>query len=504
MEELYAYAKYDETFRVCSLLCFTESSLQPEMLDGSFKLDNFTLFRGDRDLQATGKLSGGGMCMYVNTKWCSPHNIYVKHKHCDQHIELLTLSVRPYYLLREFSHILVTTVYIHPRSNYTQASETLTSHIHDIQTQSHDAFIIVTGDFKDCPRKTLLPFLHQLVDTPTRGDNCLDLLFTNIPNSHVCQKLWALGNSDHSLVYLRPKYTPMRHRKQPKQKTVLVRTPEIWDELRASFDCTDWNVFMNSTADVSELADTVCAYIKFCIDCVVPSPLVSESCSLSPPTLMRTFPGRVTGRTCEDVSWPNITTPQGVMHCLSRQECTLVSIECEAGPCRCSVCQGVEDIDDANSTSPPTEVYLIGTEMGTNWTVPPVHRLLLPSTVVAGQVFRFLLNLPTTYMYLKLAIGAQEAFLLAFHVNGSRIIRNTFLNNRWGDVEDDIPYYDFPANSEVEVIYIVRSQDYKVYVNTVFFFTFQHREPDLTLINRFETSGRGDFGMMKSLFVSTW
>ncbi|GFR63458.1 endonuclease domain of the non-LTR retrotransposon LINE-1 [Elysia marginata] len=206
MEELYAYAKYDETFRVCSLLCFTESSLQPEMSDGSFKLDNFTLFRGDRDLQATGKLSGGGVCMYVNTKWCSPHNIYVKHKHCDQHIELLTLSVRPYYLPREFSHILVTTVYIYPISNYTQASETLSSHIHDIQTQSPDAFIIVSGDFNDCPRKTLLSFLHQLVDTPTRGDNCLDLLFTNIPNSHVCQKLWALGNSDHSLVYLRPKW----------------------------------------------------------------------------------------------------------------------------------------------------------------------------------------------------------------------------------------------------------------------------------------------------------
>ncbi|GFR66474.1 endonuclease domain of the non-LTR retrotransposon LINE-1 [Elysia marginata] len=122
-----------------------------------------------------------------------------------------TLSVRPYYLLREFSHVPVTAVYIHSRLNYTQASET-SSHIHDIQTQSPDAFIIVAGDFNDCPRETLLPFLHQLVDTPTRGDNCLDLLFTNIPNSHVCQKLWALGNSDHSLVYLRPKYTPMRHR----------------------------------------------------------------------------------------------------------------------------------------------------------------------------------------------------------------------------------------------------------------------------------------------------
>ncbi|GFR62408.1 galectin [Elysia marginata] len=242
----------------------------------------------------------------------------------------------------------------------------------------------------------------------------------------------------------------------------------------------------------------------FCLLLLTSAPLVSGSCSLSPPTLMRTFPGRVTGRTCEDVSWPNITTAQCVMHCLSRQECTLVSIECEAGPCRCSVCQGVEDIDDANSTSPPTEVYLIGTEMETNWTVPPLHTLLLPSTVVVGQVFRFLLNLPTTSISLKLAIGGQLAFLLEFRVISSKIVRNTLLNNSWGDREEEIPYYDFPADSEVEVIYIVRSQDYKVYVNSVFFFTFQHREPDLTLINRFEIDGIGDFGIMKSLFVSTW
>ncbi|GFR67872.1 galectin [Elysia marginata] len=233
-------------------------------------------------------------------------------------------------------------------------------------------------------------------------------------------------------------------------------------------------------------------------------PLVSASCSLSPPTLMRKFPGRVTGRTCDDVSWSNITRAQCVMHCLSRQECTLVSIECEAGPCRFSVCQGVEDIDDANSTSPLSEAYLIGSDIKKNWTVPPVLMVLLPSTVVVGQVFRFLLNLPTTYMSLKVAIGAQAPFLLTFNVSSSRIIRNTFLNNSWGDKEEEIPYYDFPANSEVEVIYIVRSQDYKVYVNSVFFFTFQHREPDLTLINRFETYGRGDFGIMKSLFVSTW
>ncbi|GFR71213.1 reverse transcriptase [Elysia marginata] len=42
-------------------------------------------------------------------------------------------------------------------------------------------------------------------------------------------------------------------------------------ERRTSLECTDWSVFVNSTQDMSELADTVCCYINFCIETAIPT-----------------------------------------------------------------------------------------------------------------------------------------------------------------------------------------------------------------------------------------
>ena len=44
-----------------------------------------------------------------------------------------------------------------------------------------------------------------------------------------------------------------------------------WERsLKGCFLCTDWSVFMEMATDVSELADTVCSYISFCVECVIP------------------------------------------------------------------------------------------------------------------------------------------------------------------------------------------------------------------------------------------
>ena len=56
--------------------------------------------------------SGGGVCIYVNEKWCHPNNALIKRHSCSPNIEILTASLRPYYLPREFSHVIVHTVYV--------------------------------------------------------------------------------------------------------------------------------------------------------------------------------------------------------------------------------------------------------------------------------------------------------------------------------------------------------------------------------------------------------
>ena len=215
----------------------------------------------------TGKKPGGCVCIYVNSKWCHPNNSHPKFTHCDPNVEIITITCRPYYLPREFSNVLMTCVYIPPSANYTQATERLGSHIHDLMTKFPDAMIVVTGDFNQYNVNTALPGLHQHISCSTRGNNTLDLCYTNVNNANICHKLCLLGNSDHHLIYLRAKYKPLE---PPAKRTVLAWTPEVWDTLRGEFDTTDWSMFVNTAQDVNELAETVCSYINFCVDTTVP------------------------------------------------------------------------------------------------------------------------------------------------------------------------------------------------------------------------------------------
>ncbi|GFR81869.1 reverse transcriptase [Elysia marginata] len=67
------------------------------------------------------------------------------------------------------------------------------------------------------------------------------------------------------------RYTPLTRREPPVKKTVFAWTADAWETLRAWLECTDWSVFVNSTQDMSELADTVCCYINFCIETAIPT-----------------------------------------------------------------------------------------------------------------------------------------------------------------------------------------------------------------------------------------
>ncbi|KAI3376895.1 hypothetical protein L3Q82_000013 [Scortum barcoo] len=77
--------------------------------DTAAELDGFTLLRADRSKES-GKRKGGGLAVFVNDRWCNPGHITVKEQHCCKDIELLAVSMRPYYLPREFTHALAVVV----------------------------------------------------------------------------------------------------------------------------------------------------------------------------------------------------------------------------------------------------------------------------------------------------------------------------------------------------------------------------------------------------------
>ena len=63
--------------------------------------------------------------MFVNERWCNPRHVSVKEQRCTRDIELLAVSIRPYHLPREFSHVIAITVYIPPSADAAAACELL-------------------------------------------------------------------------------------------------------------------------------------------------------------------------------------------------------------------------------------------------------------------------------------------------------------------------------------------------------------------------------------------
>ena len=56
----------------------------------------------DRDKIGTGKSQGGWVFLYMNEWWCDRSSLTVRKRQCTADIELLSVSLRPTYLPRDF------------------------------------------------------------------------------------------------------------------------------------------------------------------------------------------------------------------------------------------------------------------------------------------------------------------------------------------------------------------------------------------------------------------
>lgn len=98
----------------CCVLIITESWLHPGIPDASVQLAGRTLHRWDRT-KDSGKRRGGGLCIFVHNDWCN--NSMIVDKHCSPDLEYVSVRCRPFYLPRELTVVIVTSVYIPPNAN---------------------------------------------------------------------------------------------------------------------------------------------------------------------------------------------------------------------------------------------------------------------------------------------------------------------------------------------------------------------------------------------------
>ncbi|KAK0139096.1 hypothetical protein N1851_024385 [Merluccius polli] len=194
--------------------------------------------RADRDKQS-GKKSGGGLAVFVNSKWCNPGYVTTKDITCTPDVELLAVGLRPYYLPREFSAAIVVIVYTPSSAVAARACDIIHSTVADLQTRHPNALIIVNGDFNHVNISKTLTDFTQYVTCSTRGDKT---------------GLTAL-------------YKPLV-RRQP----ITTRSVEAEEALMECYRTTDWEMFQEDYNNhIEGLTQCVTDYIKFCEESVVPT-----------------------------------------------------------------------------------------------------------------------------------------------------------------------------------------------------------------------------------------
>ena len=276
------------TVRDCCVFVFTETWLSDSVPDCAIQLDQLTCYRADRARVAGGKTRGGGLCVYINDAWC--RDAVVICKHCSPLVEFMIIKCRPFYLPREYTAILLVSVYIPPNNNNSNRNDALNElyqHISEQQTAHPDAFLIIAGDFNHADLKSVFPKIHQHINFPTRGKNILDFVYTTQRGAYKALPLPHLGASDHITVMLMPAYRPLVKVAKPVQKQIQVWPEGSSEALQDCFDTTDWNMFKqaatyNNSTDLQEYSETVTAYITKCIEDVTVTKTITVRANQKP------------------------------------------------------------------------------------------------------------------------------------------------------------------------------------------------------------------------------
>ncbi|KAL2103161.1 hypothetical protein ACEWY4_000029 [Coilia grayii] len=267
IDDLRTHARYCSEFREASLLCLTESWLQSNAPDSLFEINGFTLIRLDRD-KNSGKCKGGGICVFLNDQWC--RQFTVKDTICDSNVEMLCLTLRPFYLPREFGCVLLCVVYVPPSGKASIAAATIADHVYKLLQKHPDAPAIIAGDLNHCQLDAVLPGFYQVVKGETRKDRLLDKCYVNVKDAYGSKIRPPIANSDHNVVHLIPTYKSKLKRCNAVEREIRCWSPEACEDLRACFEITNWDVFHDQNSlDVTTSVTT--DYINFCVQLVIPS-----------------------------------------------------------------------------------------------------------------------------------------------------------------------------------------------------------------------------------------
>ena len=179
--------------------CFTETWLQSHIYDSVVSIPGYNLVRRDRHEQIH-----GGVCMFIKNSI----QFSVLDHLLDPSFEVLWIELKPSHLPRAINNIIVGTVYHPPSAHNPDMLEYLMNCLSSIESQFSNSGIVLLGDFNHLNTTRLKTSydLQQIVNFPTRGQNTLDLILTNLkPFYNPPFKRPSFGLSDHLSIEVKPK-----------------------------------------------------------------------------------------------------------------------------------------------------------------------------------------------------------------------------------------------------------------------------------------------------------
>ena len=227
--------------------------------------------------------------------------------------------------------------------------------------------------------------------------------------------------------------------------------------------------------------------------------LSSSQCVLTPSKGQMT--GRVTGISCLEYSYPDVTFAQCALYCYLEAQCRVAYLKCESPSCFCVLCPAVEEIDFSVVDE---KFFLKGRVLVKNVSfLSPSQEISIPVELFVGQVIVAKIVLPSYKINLYFTLPNGDIPLMtSFRMQTRAIVRNSATNGHWGTEERSIPHFNFSPGQEVEVVCIITQAVYRVYIDKREFFTYQHRvQTDLASIHSLGLSSSGTSGECKSLFV---
>ena len=141
-------------------------------MDSYVSINGLKLLHGDQNVQSRNSI-GGGVCIHVDENCCHPNNVTKTLHLCSPKIEIDTVSLHPHYLPREYSHVIVHTVYV-PHRNLAKAA--MSELLDRLESSAPHVLTIINDDFNECNPKKRSEYLYQHIDCLTHGAATIDLL----------------------------------------------------------------------------------------------------------------------------------------------------------------------------------------------------------------------------------------------------------------------------------------------------------------------------------------